>query len=99
VFGSALPTKVLDYLGSRLPFVTTVPGLPTEVALASSGAAVSSADELADELERWARIDPDARRLRGEQALRYGLERFGLSAGTDRLEALLEEVLRDGRDS
>ena len=99
VFGSALPTKVLDYLGSRLPFVTTVPGLPTEVALASGGAAVSSADELADELERWARIDPDARRLRGEQALRYGLERFGLGAGTDRLEALLEEVLRDGRDS
>ena len=94
VFGSALPTKVLDYLGARLPFLTTVPGLPTEVALASGGAAVSSAAELAEELERWARIDPEARRLRGEQALRYGVERFGLSAGTDRLEALLEEVVQ-----
>ena len=97
VFGSALPTKVLDYLGARLPFVTTVPGLPSEVALASGGAAVSSAEELAGELERWARFDPQARRARGEQALRYGVERFGLDAGADRLEAMLEEVLSDGR--
>lgn len=97
VFGSALPTKVLDYLGARLPFVTTVPGLPTEVALASGGAAVSSAPELAEELERWAEAEPETRRARGEQALRYGLERFGLAAGADRLEAVLEEVLADGR--
>lgn len=96
VFGSALPTKVLDYLGARLPFVTTVPGLPSEVALASGGAAVSSADELARELERWARETPESRRARGEQALSYGLERFGLSAGADRLEATLEEVLQGG---
>lgn len=95
VFGSALPTKVLDYLGSRLPFVTTVPGLPAEVALASGGAAVSSASELARELEWWARAGADARHGRGEQALRYGVDRFGLMAGADLLEATLEEVLSD----
>jgi glycosyltransferase involved in cell wall biosynthesis len=99
VFGSALPTKVLDYLGARLPFVTTVPGLPTEVALASGGAAVSSAPELARELEWWAQAGTETRRARGEQALRYGLERFGLTAGADRLEATLEEVLRDRQGS
>jgi glycosyltransferase involved in cell wall biosynthesis len=93
VFGSALPTKVLDYLGARLPFITTVPGLPSEVALASGGSAVSSAAGLARELERWADAAPDVRRERGEQALRYGLERFGLAAGTDRLEKLLEAAL------
>lgn len=97
VFGSALPTKVLDYLGARLPFVTTVPGLPSEVALASGGGAVSSSAELARELERWAGAGAESRRARGEQALRYGLERFGLSAGVDRLEAALEEVLAGDR--
>jgi glycosyltransferase involved in cell wall biosynthesis len=98
VFGSALPTKVLDYLGARLPFVTTVAGLPTEVALASGGSAASSAAELARELERWARLDPETRRALGEQAKRYGVEQFGLDAGADRLEAMLEEVLRNRRD-
>ncbi|MFL5960997.1 MAG: glycosyltransferase family 4 protein [Gaiellaceae bacterium] len=97
VFGSALPTKALDYLGARLPFVTTVPGLPAEVALASGGAAVSSAPELARELERWAAADPETRRGRGEQALGYGLERFSLQAGADRLEAALEEVLAESQ--
>jgi glycosyltransferase involved in cell wall biosynthesis len=96
VFGSALPTKVLDYLGSRLPFVTTVPGLPAEVALASGGAAVSSADELAHELEWWAHAGPETRRARGEQALAYGLRRFGLDGGADRLEELLAEVMAEG---
>jgi glycosyltransferase involved in cell wall biosynthesis len=95
VFGSALPTKVLDYLGARLPFVTTVPGLPTEVAVASGGASVSSESELARELERWADAGPEARRARGHQALRFGLERFGLAKTTDQLESVLEEVLAD----
>jgi glycosyltransferase involved in cell wall biosynthesis len=93
VFASALPTKALDYLGARLPFVTTVPGLPSEVALASGGAAVSSAAELAQELERWTAAGPDELRERGEEALRYGLERFDLQSAADRLEVLLEEVL------
>jgi putative colanic acid biosynthesis glycosyltransferase WcaI len=95
VFATALPTKALDYLGARLPFVTTVPGLPSEVALASGGAAVSSAEELARELEQWAEATPESRRARGEQALGYGLARFGLRAGADRFEAALEEVVQD----
>jgi glycosyltransferase involved in cell wall biosynthesis len=53
VFGSALPTKALEYLGAALPFITTVPGLPSEVAMASGGAAVSSAVELAHEFASW----------------------------------------------
>jgi glycosyltransferase involved in cell wall biosynthesis len=78
-----------------LPFVTTVPGLPSEVAVASGGSAVSSAADLARELARWAEETPEIRRARGEQALRYGLERFGLAAGADRLEELLEAVLAE----
>jgi glycosyltransferase involved in cell wall biosynthesis len=92
VFESALPTKVLEYFGAGLPFVTTIVGLPAEIARASGGAAVTSADELAQELERWAAETPAARRERGRQALEYGLEHFGLDAGIARLEALLEEL-------
>ena len=93
VFASALPTKVLEYLGAGIPFVTTVPGLPTEVAAASGGSSVASAGELADELERWTALPEAERRARGEQAQRYGLERFGLEAGVERLEDLLADVL------
>jgi glycosyltransferase involved in cell wall biosynthesis len=97
VFGSALPTKVLDYLGARLPFVTTVPGLPAEVATASGGSAVHTAEDLARELQWWVAAGPEVRKTRGEQALRYGLEQFGLAAGTERLEELLEGVVANGR--
>lgn len=93
VFASALPTKALEYLGAGLPFVTTVPGLPSDVALASGGAAVSSAAELAEEFARWAGTTPQERRTRGERALRYGLENFGLEGSVDRLEALLTPLL------
>lgn len=93
VFASALPTKALEYLGAGLPFVTTVPGLPSDVAVASGGAAVSSAAELAEELVRWAAATPEERRARGEQARRYGLDRFGLESSVARLEALLTQVL------
>jgi glycosyltransferase involved in cell wall biosynthesis len=93
VFGSALPTKALEYLGAGLPFLTTVPGLPSEVAVASGGAAVSSAAELARELESWSAATADERRTRGRQALRYGLANFGLEANVTRLEELLEKVL------
>lgn len=96
VFESALPTKALEYLGARLPFLTTTRGLPAEVAVASGGAAVTSVEELADEMTRWARLTPSERRSRGEQALAYGLERFGLDAGVARLEALLDDVVADG---
>lgn len=93
VFGSALPTKALEYLGARLPFVTTVPGLPSEVAAAAGGAFAGSASGLAAELERWTAAGIDERSARGEQALAYGLERFGAAAAAARLEAVLDEVL------
>jgi glycosyltransferase involved in cell wall biosynthesis len=89
VFGSALPTKALEYLGAGLPFVTTVPGLPSEVAAASGGSAVSSAADLAGELAWWSRATSEERRSRGQQALRYGLENFGLEANVTRFEELL----------
>jgi glycosyltransferase involved in cell wall biosynthesis len=93
LFRSALPSKALEYLGAGLPFLTTVPGLPSAVAVAGGGAAVSSAIELARELASWTEISPEERRTRGQQALRYGLDRFGLEQSVDRFEALLEEVL------
>lgn len=93
IFASALPTKALEYLGAGLAFLTTVPGLPSEVAVASGGAAVSSSAELAAELAAWTEAGPDERRARGERALRYGLEQFGLERSVTRLEGLLEEVL------
>jgi glycosyltransferase involved in cell wall biosynthesis len=95
VFSSALPTKALEYLGAGLPFVTTVPGLPSEVAVASGGAAVSSAIELGSELTSWAEMDPAERKRRGGQALRYGLENFGLETSVDRLERLLLQVIAE----
>jgi len=69
-----------------------VPGLPSEVAVASGGAAVSSAVELARELAAWSALTSEERLARGRRALRYGLENFGLEANVDRLETLLETV-------
>jgi glycosyltransferase involved in cell wall biosynthesis len=97
VFASALPTKALEYLGAGLPFVTTVTGLPSEVAVASGGAAVSSAAELAGEFAAWAEMPADERRTRGRQALDYGLDRFGLEGNVTRLEELLGRVLGERR--
>lgn len=99
VFASALPTKALEYLGAGLPFVTTVPGLPSEVAVAGGGAAVSSASELAREFASWAEQSADERRARGRQALRYGLDNFGPESNVARLEALLDHVLVEHRES
>jgi hypothetical protein len=39
----------------------------------------------------------EERLARGQQALRYGLDQFGLEANVDRLEALLETVRRERR--
>lgn len=92
VFASALPTKALEYLGAGLPFLTTVPGLPSEVAVASGGAAAGSAAELRRELASWTEMRPDERQRRGILALRYGLDNFGLEGNVDRLEALLDDL-------
>jgi colanic acid biosynthesis glycosyl transferase WcaI len=93
VFESALPSKVLEYLGASLPFITTIGGLPATVASASGGSAVTSPAELAAEIERWSALDAEERRRRGEHALDYGLRHFGMEAGVARLEALLADVL------
>jgi glycosyltransferase involved in cell wall biosynthesis len=93
VFGSALPTKALEYLGAGLPFVTTVPGLPSEVAVASGGVAVSSAVELTREFVSWSGATSDERARRSQQALRYGLDNFGLEANISRLEELLAKLV------
>jgi glycosyltransferase involved in cell wall biosynthesis len=93
VFESALPSKLLDYLGARLPFITTVGGLPKQIALDSGGAAVTSAAELAGEIERWTTMTGAERRKRGQQAFAYGLREFGLDAGVSRLEGMLAELL------
>lgn len=97
IFASALPTKALEYLGAGLAFLTTVPGLPSEVAMASGGTAVSSVRELATELAAWTKAGSDEWRARGDRALRYGIERFGLESSVARLEAILEEVLVERR--
>jgi len=94
VFESALPTKVLDYLGSHLPFVTTTGGVPASVARESGGGAVTTAAELAAELERWAVMSGAERAERGERAFAYGAEHFSLAANADRFEELVAEVAR-----
>lgn len=95
IFGSALPSKALEYLGASIPFVTTVPGLPAEVAVASGGAAVTSSAELTAELVKWANASAAERHERGQQALRYGLDRFGLERSVERFESILEGVLAE----
>jgi len=95
IFESALPSKVLDYLGAHLPFITTVGGLPRQIALASGGGATRSARELAEGIEHWSALPAEERRRRGEQAFAYGQREYGIEAGTARLEALLIELLAD----
>jgi glycosyltransferase involved in cell wall biosynthesis len=97
VFASALPTKALEYLGAGLPFITTVPGLPSQVAVAGGGAAVLSAGELVREFVSWAQATAEERRASGRQALRYGLDNFGLESNVARLEALLDHVIVEHR--
>jgi glycosyltransferase involved in cell wall biosynthesis len=99
VFESALPSKVLDYLGARLPFITTVGGLPRQIALDSGGAAVTSAAELAREIERWAAMPAAERDSRRQEAFAYGLREFGLEAGVSRLERMLAELLESARQT
>jgi colanic acid biosynthesis glycosyl transferase WcaI len=93
VFETALPSKVLEYVGAHRPFVTTVPGLPERLARESGGGFAPTAEELAAELERWATMALGEREAKGEEALRYGLERYGLQANADKLEAVLTRAI------
>lgn len=94
LFMSALPTKVLEYFGSHRPFITTVPGLPQQLAADSGGGFALDAPALRTELDRWADMAPDERARRGEQAFSFGMERYGLEATVDALEAVLTRVTK-----
>jgi colanic acid biosynthesis glycosyl transferase WcaI len=93
VFASALPTKMLEYFGAHRPFITTVPGLPSELAEASGGGSATTLEGLTAELRRWLSMSPAERRERGEASYRYGSQRFGLEATVDNLEQILLRVI------
>jgi glycosyltransferase involved in cell wall biosynthesis len=94
LFAGALPSKVLEYLGAHRPFVTTVPGVPERLATASGGGFAPSVQQLVAELRRWAAMEPDDRRGRGEEAFRYGVENFSLAANVSRLESALVQAIQ-----
>jgi glycosyltransferase involved in cell wall biosynthesis len=89
VFATAQPTKMLEYFGAHRPVITTVPGLPEQLALSSGGAFASSAEALRAELQRWAAMTADDRKDAGEASYLFGSTRFGLQPSVDRLEGLL----------
>jgi glycosyltransferase involved in cell wall biosynthesis len=93
VFAAALPTKVLEYFSAHRAFITTMPGLPEQLALESGGSFAPSASALAAELERWARLRSEEREARGERSFEYGVGRFGLVSTVDQLEQVLRSVL------
>jgi glycosyltransferase involved in cell wall biosynthesis len=95
VFESALPTKVLEYLGCHLPFITTVPGLPAQVAERTGGDLATDAAGLADAMRRWAAMSPEQRAAAGERAFAWGDATYGLASSVD----LLEDVLRRAASS
>jgi hypothetical protein len=95
VFESALPTKVLEYLGCHLPFITTVPGLPAQVAAETGGNLARDADELADTMAAWARRPTAERRALGEAAFTWGDARYGLATSVDALERVLRRAAED----
>lgn len=97
VFEGALPTKALEYLGAHLPFITTVPGLPRQVALESGGGFANTPDALAEELVRWEAMPAAERVARGQQAVAYGREHFGTTSVVDRLEQLLIRTVESQR--
>lgn len=93
LFRANLPVKALEYFGSRRPFVTTVPGLPQQLAIESGGGFADTLDGLVRELGAWIDMSREKRADRGEQSFRYGYERFGLPAAADQLEELLNRAI------
>ena len=89
LFRTALPSKVLEYMGAHRPFVTTVRGLPEELARAAGGGFAETAEGLAAELKRWAELTDGELRKHGEMSFLYGVGRFGVTASADRLESTL----------
>jgi colanic acid biosynthesis glycosyl transferase WcaI len=93
LFAGALPSKILEYLGAHRPFITTMPGVPQRLATESGGAFAPSLEHLVAELRRWAAMEPDDRRRRGEQAFAYGIENFSLEVNVSRLESALVQAI------
>jgi colanic acid biosynthesis glycosyl transferase WcaI len=97
LFATAQPTKMLEYFGAHRAVITTVPGLPEQLATASGGGFAPSAAALSAELERWTALAPEERLRRGDAAFEFGSARFGLDTNVDAFERLLGEVsLRGG---
>ena len=94
LFTGALPTKTLEYLGAHRPFITTVPGVPERLAVASGGGFAPTREALVRELRRWSAMSVDERRRRGEEAFRYGIANFSIAANVDHLEAVLVGAMR-----
>lgn len=92
IFETALPSKVLEYFGAHRPFLTTVRGVPQELAFESGGGFANTADALAAEILRWSALSSDELLQYGERAYAYGSARFGLEASVDRLESVLARV-------
>src|SRR5262249_51346003 len=92
LFTGALPTKMLEYMSARRPVLTTVAGLPAELAVAAGGGFAPTADALAAHALRWRDLAPAERRARGDLSFEVGQQLFGLEATVDRLEALLLET-------
>jgi glycosyltransferase involved in cell wall biosynthesis len=94
LFAGALPSKILEYLGAHRPFITTVPGVPEQLAVESGGSFAPTPEQLVRELRRWRAMSPDERRRHGEQAFRYGIENFSLDVNVSKLEEVLVGALR-----
>jgi len=94
VFHAALPNKVIDAFSAHRPFITTVDGLPRKLAEESGGGYAGTTDALAAELLRWAAMSLSEREARGEQSFAYGQQRFGLASNVDRLERILNRLMR-----
>jgi len=95
LFRTALPNKMLDAFSAHRPLVTTVDGLPRELAEASGGA-YSPASSLAAELRTWAAMSPSERAERGQRSFAYGQRRFGLGPNVDALEGALAKAMNGG---
>jgi colanic acid biosynthesis glycosyl transferase WcaI len=94
IFRTALPNKVLDAFSAHRPFITTVDGLPRELAEASGGGYAGSGGTLVSELRAWAAMSPSERASRGETSFEYGQSRFGLGPNADALERILLRTIR-----
>jgi colanic acid biosynthesis glycosyl transferase WcaI len=93
-FAGALPSKILEYLGAHRPFITTVPGVPEQLAAESGGGFAPTPEDLVREVRRWRAMSPEERRRHGEQAFQYGIKRFSLDVNVSKLEEVLMGALR-----